>query len=280
MKNIKELKKTVFERMTRCWAECCAVFFIIAGGLSALVLAWLMLEDFLRAVDMADDTAQMIDLSNKFMLSATIALIVLLWMLLTPFEYGLKWYRIQQINGNVVHLRSIFSCYTSFKKFLQVMNLNSMLTLRKMCIFLPLAAVELAAAYIVRKISASANSVAYNIAFVFLLLLTAGLFCIYRAVCVKYTAAPYIYVIEPELPAAEIIEKSRKIMENNSNYLFETLRSMLLPMMTCLMIFPMVFIIPYMQMLYTAAIAEIINSNKETGADSKNERYEEQLTAN
>ena len=180
--------------MKHCWAECCAVFFIIAGGLSALVLVWLMTEDFLRAVDIADTTDKMIDLSNKFMLSSTIALTVLLWMVLTPFEYGLKWYRIQQVNGNSVHLRSIFSCYTSIKKFLQVMNLNSMITLRKLCVFLPVAAVEAAAIYIVRQISTAANSTAYNIAFVMLLFLTACLFCIFKALTVKYTAAAYIYM--------------------------------------------------------------------------------------
>lgn len=280
MKNVKQLKKDAFERMRRCWAECCAVFFITVGGLSALVLAWLMTGDFLLVTDMALSADKTVDLSNKFMLSATIALLTLLWMLVTPFEYGLKWYRMQQINGNAVPLRSIFSCYTSFGKFIQVMNLNGMLTLRKALIFIPLAAVEAAAVYMTHRIGRSGNAAAYSTALVFILLLTAGLFCLYKALCLKYAAAPYIYVTEPELPAAEIVEKSKRVMENNGNYLFETARSMLLLVAFCLLIFPTAFILPYMQMVYTAAIAEIINSNEKTEADGENELYEEQLAAN
>lgn len=254
------------------------MFFIVAGGLSALALAWLMTEDFLRAADMAETNERMIDLSNGFMLSATIALAVILWMLLTPFEYGVKWYRLQQINGNAVHLRSIFSCYTSIKKFLQVMNLNGMLIMRKMFVSLPLFAVELAALIIVRRIGRAAENAAYNLAFVLLLLLTAALFCIHRALCVKYAAAPYIYVNDPDMPPADIIEKSKRLMEYKSGYIFDVMRSFVAEIAICMLIFPTVFIIPHMQMVYTAAIAEIINSDG--GEADKNVNYEEQLASN
>ena len=269
--------------MKYCWAECCAMFFIVAGGLSALVLAWVMIGEFLRTADMTEPTERIIDLSNGFMLSATIALTVILWMTLTPFEYGIKWYRIQQVNGNTVHLRSIFSCYMSIKRFLQVMNLSIMLIMRKMCVFLPILAVELTAVIIVHKIgiaqcSSNSGNAAYNLAFVLLLLLTAVLFCIYRALCIKYAAAPYIYVNDPEQPPAEIIEKSKKLMEYNSGYLFDVMRSFIAEIALCLLIFPIVFIIPHMQMIYTAAIAEIINSD--SGEAGKNVNYKEHLTSN
>lgn len=269
--------------MKYCWAECCAMFFIVAGGLSALSLAWLMTEDFLRAADMAETNERMIDLSNGFMLSATVALAVILWIMLTPFEYGVKWYRLQQVNGNSVHLRSIFSCYTSIKKFLQVMNLNGMLIIRKMFVFLPLLAVELTAAFIVRFIGAAQNgenngNAAYNLAFVLFLLLTAALFCINKALCIKYAAAPYIYVNDPDAPPSEIIEKSKKLMEYNSSYLADVMRSLITETAFCMLIFPMVFVIPHMQMIYTAAIAEIIGSDGEEADTNVND--EEQFVTN
>ena len=163
------------------------------------------------------------------------------------------------------------------------MNLNIMLSMRKMCVFLPVSAAELTAVVIVRKISIAlggrnSGNTAYNLAFVLLLLLTAVLFCIYRALCVKYAAAPYIYVNEPETPPSEIIEKSKKLMEYNSGYLFDVMRSFIAEIAFCLLIFPIVFIIPHIQMVYTAAIAEIINSN--SGEAGKNVSYEEQFSSN
>lgn len=269
--------------MKYCWAECCAMFFIVAGGISVLFLAWIMVGEFLRTAGMTEPGERVINLSNGFMLSAAIALTVILWMMLTPFGYGIKWYRIQQVNGNTVHLRSIFSCYTSIKRFLQVMNLNIMLIMRKMCVLLPIAAVELTAVVIVHKIGIAQcgrndGNAAYNLAFVLLLLLTAVLFCIYEALCIKYAAAPYIYVNSTETPPAEIIEKSKRLMECSRGYLFDVMRSFIAEIAVCLLIFPIVFIIPHMQMVYTAAIAEIIDSD--SGEAGKNVNYEEQLASN
>lgn len=271
MKKIKELKKLALLRLTGCWGESCAIMFILLGELAAAALVMIISWDCLvmRATN---------DFPTGALLVLSAVAAVLLWFALAPFSYGIKWYRIQQIRGVTVQARSMFSCYVSLRKLIQVLKLNSMTVLRSMPMFVVFAAAAAAAFYVPDKICGAlgGGSILLNvIRILFLLPAAASLFGL-QAVRLKYVLAPYLYVLEPGADPAGLIKKSKTLMKNNYRYLLKTGFSLIGWVISCFLVFPVIFIIPYIEMVYTAAINEIIEQSKETTA--QNGQYTGTLT--
>lgn len=270
MKKPKELKKHALQRLMCCWGESCAVFFIISGELLAVTFAVMLAYDYFVKFSGSDFPV--------WLAAAITALLGLgLWLAVAPFAYGVRWYRIQQIRGNAVFARSMFSCYASLKKMLQVLKLNGMLALRRLPALITVCGAVAAELYAVNKAGSvmEQNSFLYAAAAVLVLFLAAIGFCLFIVLGLKYAPVAYLYALEPNSSPKEIIAKSKRIMKNNSRYIVETMCSMAGWLLPCILIFPMIFIVPYSQMVYTAAINEIIEQDKETGA--YNER---RLTSN
>lgn len=266
MKKPKELKKQVLERLVCCWGESCAVFLIILGDMLVVALAVMLIYDYFMNFS---NTAFPVWLAAAM----TAMLAAGLWLAVAPFAYGVRWYRIQQIRGNAVFARSMFSCYASWKKMLQVFKLNSMLTLRRFPAFILICGAVAAEFYMVNKAGMvmERDSLLYAASIVLMLLLSAIGFCLYMVLGLKYAPAPYLYALEPDSSPKEIIAKSKRLMKNNSRYILEAMGSMTGWLLPCILIFPMIFIVPYSQMVYTAAINEIIEQDEErhTGADNE-----------
>lgn len=267
MKKPKELKKHALERLVCCWGESCAVFLIISGELLAVALALILIYDYF--INFSSTSLPV------WLAAAMTALLAAgLWLAVAPFAYGVRWYRIQQIRGNAVFARSMFSCYASWEKTLQVLKLNSMLTLRRFPSFILIFGAAAAEFYIINKAGTvmEQNSFLYAASVALTLLLTAAGLCIFIALGLKYAPVPYLYALEPGSSPKEIIAKSKRLMKNNSRYIIETIGSMAGWLLPCILIFPMIFIVPYSQMVYTAAINEIIEQNTERHTGAENER--------
>lgn len=260
MKPVKELKQKVKHRMRYCWGENAAVFFLTVGGISAAMLIWAMIIDYMRMGGIISPGKSFIGISDSGALAVTAVVIVAFIFISEPFRYGVKWYRLQQIRGNSVHARSIFSCYGSWKRAGQIFKLNACLFVRRLYFTLPLTAMLVLGLYLVRKIQISGGGAAYGAAVAAVLLLTGGVICAAAAFNCRFAAAAYLFVLDPDAPAKEIIKKSVRISKKKTDYLTEAVLSSARWLPLCVLIFPAVFVIPYMRMMYTAAVNEMIAS--------------------
>lgn len=263
-----------------CWGENCAIFFITLGGLSAAVLAWLLTADFLTVAGFSDASENRINLSDGKILAVTAAILILIWLISTPFAYGVKWYRIQQVRGNSVHARSVFSCYSSFKRMGQIFRLNSVLMAKRLVFFIPAAAVLAAGIFLLNKIRGQAEKeMIFSISAVLFLMIAAGIFCAMVIFNMKYAAVPFLFALEPDKPPAYLIGKSCRIIKGHTNYLIETLLSLAVWLVPCIIIFPAIFIFPYLQMVYTGAINELILADGKNDAPSSDVKRGDKLAA-
>ena len=265
MKSVRELKQTVKLRLRYSWGENAAVFFLTAGGISAAVLIWTMIIDYMRMGGITSAGKSFAGISDGGTLAVTAIIAVLFIFIAEPFRYGVKWYRLQQIRGNSVHARSIFSCYGSWKRAGQIFKLNSCLFARRLYFTLPLSAMLALGLYLVHKIQTAGSGAAYGAAAAAVLLLTGGVVCAAAVFNFRFAAAAYIFVLDPDASANEIIEKSIRIAKGKTDYLAEALLSSARWLIFCVLIFPAVFVIPYMRMMYTAAVNEIIVSYENDG---------------
>lgn len=259
MKSVNELKQSAVPRLMCCWGESIAVFFITMGCISAFVIAWMIAVDFAATSGVVEISDKKIDLSNGIILAITAAMFFLLWIALTPFSYGVKWYRMQQIRGNSVHARSIFSCYTSIRRAGQVFRLSFELLFRRLYILVPFIAVLISGLLLISYIAGKGEITLGYAAVVVLLLLLAGImYCAYSVINIKYALVPYLFALEPDKSPKELIEKSRRLVKGKYGYMAEVLSSLTSYFIPCILIFPAVFIMPYVKMVYTAAMNELI----------------------
>lgn len=265
MKTVKELKRNVMERLMCSWGENIAVFFITVGGETVIFIVWTMIADLLRASGAMDMSLGRIDLTNGVMLAATAASVLLLWGLAVPFAYGVRWYRIQQIRGNSVHARSIFSCYSSWKRAGQIYRLEAYLFVKRLYFIAPLSALLAAGILVVDHIGEQSGGIAYSAAAVLIFLLAGSVVCAGLAINSKYAPVPYLFALEPGASPKELIKKSAELTKDKADYIPEAVFSAAGWLIPCILIFPAIFSIPYIQMVYTAAINEIIESGEDEG---------------
>lgn len=263
MKSAKELKKHALSRLSHCWGENCLIFFISVGGISAFIFAWVLTANFLKASGTIDFSDRVFDLSSGMLMTVTIFAVFVLWAVFTPFEYGVKWFRLQQIRGKSVNAGSIFSCYGSAKRVTQVLKLNGLVMLKRLCILLPICAAVLLEAFTFRGITVSGGEagIVNVISGVCLLLTVSCMLCLFFILNMRYAAVPFLYALEPDCPPKELIRKSKRILKNNAHSVIEVLLSMAGWLIPALTIFTLVFILPYVQMVYTAAINELIEAD-------------------
>lgn len=254
MKNFKELKKSIEPRMKRCWGECCALFFLSVGGLSAALFAGYLVMGFFVATGMAEGP------NDPIVIVVAAAMLFVMWIITVPYKYGLRWYRLQQVRGHSVHAKSVFSCYFSAKRMFQVYKLSLMLFLKKSILMVPFLCLLGAAIYLIIKFGTLGSGIGYNLLVVVLLMLSVVVYIAYNIVNIKYTVAPYIFALGFDRPAKEIISDSVRFTKDCQGYMVEVLRSCAVMLLPCILIFPMIFVIPKLMMIYTAAINEMIEN--------------------
>ncbi|MBQ8176681.1 MAG: hypothetical protein IJ035_06570 [Oscillospiraceae bacterium] len=254
MKNVKELKQSITPRMKRCWGECCALFFISAGGLTAALFAGYLVMNFLVTMEMARN------MNDPLVIAVVAVIFLLMWIITVPYKYGIRWYRLQQVRGHSVHAKSVFSCYFSTKRMLQVYKLSILLFIKRCVLLFPLAVFLGTSIFLIIRINEDGGSIADNLAVAGLLALSAVIYLAYMIINIKYAAAPYIFALGHDRPAIEIIKESTRFMKDKQVYMIEMLRSCAMMLIPCIFVFPAVFVLPRMMMLYTAAINEIIEN--------------------
>ncbi len=277
MKTVKELKKNVVKRMMCCWGENIAIFFLTVGGTAAIIIAWTLTADLLGAPGSAVRHSPHIDLTNGAVLAATAAAPLLIWILTAPFSYGVKWYRLQQIRGVSVHARSIFSCYGSLKRMGQVFRFSIALFVRQLYFIIPFTAAAAAGLLLLNGIKEKGGSIVYSAAAVIVSLLAGFLFCAAAALNYKYAPAPYLFTLEPDTPPKEIIKKSAELTKGRFFYLAEAVVSASVWLIPCILIFPAMFVVPYINMVRTAAVNEIIEDGDKDGV-KREDALEEEYT--
>ena len=240
--------------MKRCWGECCALFFISAGGIAAGVFAWYLTMNYLLTVQIINS------MNDPISLVAALGVFVFMWLISVPYRYGVRWYRLQQVRGHSVHAKSVFSCYFSAKRMFQVYKLSLMLFLKKSILMVPFLLLLGTAVYLIIKFGTLGSGIGYNLLVVVLIMLSVVAYIAYNIINIKYTAAPYIFALGFDRPAKDIINDSIRFTKNWQGYMVEVVRSCAFMLLPCILIFPMIFVIPKMMMIYTAAINEMVEN--------------------
>lgn len=268
-----DFKKAAHTALNDCWCECVCIFLVVLGGAIAIALAALLVIQFLYTYGIIENSIMTIFSSGgvKFYCIIAIALLIIC-ILAIPLKYGISWYYIQALDSRHVPASCFFSCYTNKKQHIRTTLTGLAVMGLRLAVALPVA---LCIIFTVRLAISAVNSssgATFMITFVCccLVLLIACLLFGYMIYSMHFTLVPYIYAMNPEKSVKDIISDSFKIIRRREFDLMEVLFSFTGWLALSLLIFPIIYVAPYMSMTFAAASVKLIKDHCDENDSSEN----------
>ncbi len=272
LKKSRELRRLAWEKLMGCWGECVSIILVEAGIIAVLILSALMVMKFCNVYGMIDFDIDTFWKEGTF--GFWIAAVIIAsgaTLMLSPIRFGVSWFFLQTAKGRSVPASAFFNCYINKTIFTKILKLHAAVSLRKLVIILPaivLCAVELLLAN--GALKDAKDSFIYTAVLCCLILLMAGMLFMYLFVSLRYTLVPLVLAENPEKPIEAIIKESKQCVCGNESYILEILFSAGPWIASGILIFPLVVVLPYIQMTFTLAAKELMDYNAyDSGADSR-----------
>lgn len=273
-----ELRTLAKRRLGGCWCECIGSLLIFAGIIAAACLAGLLVIRFLYTYGIIGfDVNKMFSEGTPLFFCIGGLAAALLVIAMIPLKYGICWYYAQAAEGRNVPASCFFSCYMHPEHFRKTLKLGLSVWAHRLVVLIPSGAVAALCAAVSVKTLRSASSILINtvVLALMLLLATAAVFlCIWNTV--RYELVPYIYAAFPDKSVSEIIGISAKCSGEARLYLINTMFSFIPWAISCIMIFPTIYVVPYISMAFAIAVANIISedeANKTADSGGKEKDY-------
>lgn len=262
LKNGQQLKKNALDRLSLCWGETTGIFFMNFGY--ALLIFVSCIGIALMTIGINNLYKIKTDgLANEKIIKVIIystVFIVISCIIKIPFNFGKCWYMLQNAKGNTVQASSLFICYTSKKRFFTTIQMEIVLSIKKILFGVPLIAIGVLEFLLWDMIIEKYGSFWYTVSIVFIILTACCLLAVYYIFTLRYRLVPYIYALNPDIPSKEIIKTGEKMMYGRETYMIEIIMSMVKWFIPCILIFPAIFIVPNMMLTYSGAVNEIIEN--------------------
>lgn len=268
-KKSQELKVQAKKQLSNCQCECAASFFIVAAIVAAAALAgWLVIK-FLYTYGIIEyDAAEMVRHGTPRFYAVCAVAAVMLVIALIPLKYGICWYYAQAAEGRNVPASCFFSCYKHQNHFRKTLRLGITVWGYRLIGLIPMnAVIALCCAAWIRYSDGGKSAFAETVLFALMLLVITAAIFLYCVYSMSYELVPYIYAESTEKSVREIILFSRRCADGLRLYLIKTMFSFALWMLSCLLIFPMIYVVPYMSMTFAVAVNDAIASEKNNGGE-------------
>ncbi len=262
LKGSQQLKKNALDRLSVCWGETTGIYFMNFGYVLLIFVIWIAIA--LLTVGITNlyslKTDGILAVKLVKIIIYTVFLLIVSYIIKIPFNFGKCWYLLQNAKGNSVQASSLFTCYTSSKRFFDTIKIEVILAIKKILFGIPLIFIGLLEIFLWNIIIEKYGAVWYTVSTVFIILTACCLVAVYYIFTLRYRLVPYIYAQNPDRSSKEIIKNGEKMMYGRESYMIEIIMSMVKWFIPCILIFPSIFIIPYMMLVYSGAVNEIIEN--------------------
>ncbi len=262
LKNLSELKKTALRQMSECWSETAGIVIITAGYYFAFGFMWVITIGVLYGFDFLSGSGNFTKVFYEH--SAAVICLTLLFVLVSyivkiPFDFGVSWFLMQNVRGRAVSAQSFFGCYSNMKRFVRTVRIKFKVLKKKMLFTLVFLIIGAAEHYLAFTVSRNTgNSFWYTLSTVLLILMVCCLAAAYMFFSLRYCLVPYVFALDPDTGADEIIERSIKMMYGREMYMTDVVCSFIKWIVPCIFIFPLFLVLPYLFFIYANAVNEII----------------------
>lgn len=265
MKKYKSLKQAAFERAINSLGESAAALFVTLGFAAAVILICLAASDLLSFWGaIGDKNSEASVLGNVVIVVAAVLFLAIAYLFSIPMRFGSSWFYIQEARGVSVPSSSFFSPYHSYASFFSALRLYLLADILKLPIIAPLAATGFICITLIYDGNISAPWAALLTAVILIVLLA-----VFLCFSGGYMLITYIYALNPEKKPLMIIRESKTLMKRDRYSMLWLLGSFTGLMLSCALVFPVIFAVPYIKMSIAAAAAEILDNKREGSSGKK-----------
>ena len=247
------------QRLKCCWGECVGEVFIVTAVLTMAALAFLTVTEILFRCGVISFGIGSLGKGGWKLGLAALIYIFLLYVVLIPLKYGTAWFYFQEAHSTSIPGSGFFSCYMHRKHIKGTLKLEFMVIARRMGIAVfPIAFIALMTWHFRWLLDQDPTAAAVSLAiFAITGALLVFMYIIYH---LRYIFVPYLYASDPEKAPKEIIAESIIVARGSRFGIIKLVFSLAPLWVSCLAIFPLIFVIPYTKMTFAAAAAEIFDA--------------------
>jgi|GEM_PF-3663420 uncharacterized membrane protein len=276
MLKISEIKSNAKERLKIYWGESTAIFAYFASAAAISILLGFLTAELLQICGLAKHSYPAILFEkNISFLMLTAVIIMLLYVFTVPAIFGRCWCYMQTAKGNIAPANCLFSCFSTKGVFLRCLKLKILVDLKKLIVLTPMLVVFILECYFIRSILNSCKSRAVAFLFIMMgILFALSLFLLYRIVTMRYLLVNYLFVSNPDGDIKYIIKKSTMLMKGYEKQITLLYLSFIGWVVLCVIIFPLLLVLPYYHMTMAEAVNQIISerSKKQNNVYTKKQR--------
>ena len=255
----KQAKKTALRILSNNWGQAMVVVLVLIIIHVIFTTAETNIYYMLKSNGLVSSQDFKLLSHNKYIILVSIVRYLLEFVLITPAYMGSVWWFLHCVRGQNNSVQTMFVCYSNFNIFVKSLALKLCISLIKLVAFLPVCI----CAFLQYRLINYALIHGFNNGIFILLSACCGLFslcllCFYIIFILRYALVDYIFVLNPDLNVLDIIKASTKKMKNNKALVVKLPLSFLCWIPSALLVFPLIFLLPYYAMSFTVMINSII----------------------
>lgn len=252
-------RRIAAERLKSCWGECVGEVFIVTAVLTMAVLAFLIVTECLFRAGVISFGVGNLSAGGWKLGAAAAIYLFLLYVALIPLKYGTAWFYFQEAHSTSIPGAGFFSCYMHRKHIRGTLALEFTVIAKRIVVAVfPIAFIVFMAWHFKWLLEQDASAAAVSLA---VLAITGALLVfMYIIYHLRYIFVPYLYASDPEKSPKEIIAESVRVAKGSRIGIIRLVFSLAPLWVSCLLIFPLIFVIPYTKMTFAAAAAEIFDA--------------------
>lgn len=273
----KRYRRNAAQRLRCCLGECIGEVFILAAAVALTVLAFLVVTECLfKAGVISFGVDNLGEGGRKLGLAAALC-VFFLYVVLIPFKYGSAWFYFQEAKGTSIPGSGFLSCYMHRRHIKGTLKVELMVFAKRSIVaVVPAVFIGVMAWHVYSLLESNPAAAAAYLAVAAVI----GMVVVYLYIIffLRYSFVPYLYAADPEKPAKEILAQSIKISRGCRFDMVRIMLSLAPLWICCILIFPLIFVIPYTKMTFASAFAEIFYRYCSDEAQSENtESFKEEV---
>lgn len=265
-----ELKQEAIKLLSNCWAEACIVSIILMSFVAIFLSAGYFIYAVLIYLGEASGSYKDVIFSgNVYYIAGLIFRFIVCYIFMSPVLSGKSYCFLQAVKGQIVPINCIFSCYASRGIFVKSLKIRILTDLRRAVVLIPVLL------GVVFEIDMLLHIFKNNIwgkmevfSAVGCIVIIVSLIILYTLYSSRYTAVPYIFVSNPDVNSDKIIKQSLEYVKENNFRLLKLKLSFLGWLVLCILIFPLILVLPYYCMTLALAVNNIITEPQKKDNDN------------
>ncbi len=260
MTKTSDIRKTALDRFKKCLAEVSFASVLNIGIFCAVYMFILFIGRITGAHTDDSFLPYFSSFPPRFVISAAIVL-VSVYVLIIPLHFGIRWFYWQVSVGNLMPVSSIFACYSSSEMIMRCIKLKLKVDIQRsllMLFFGGLVAVEIILASWLWKYSGY-NMAVGAVLIVGCTVMALGIMILCFVTSMRFIPVGYLLADNPDSQDAKIIKLSKSIVNKKYTYMLRLYISVLPAAVPCLLIFPILFVLPYLYMITAVFIHESLD---------------------